>query len=139
LGSRYYLNYLVIENNWFIKWSCQYSYLKINDMKIQEYDQDNGTFFCFCPGCQEYHSLHTGRPNSDGVRLKFNNSMEFPSFLPVNIGRIINSGLNRSKHANDTTWKCVFTIKFGKISFSADSSHELAGQTVDLPDLMPEF
>lgn len=108
-------------------------------MKVQEYNEDRSTYFFYCPGCQEYHSLHIGRPNSDGIRLKFNESMEFPSFLPTNIGRIINSGLNRSKHANDTNWKCVFTIKFGKISFSNHSSHILAGQTVDLPDLMPEF
>jgi len=108
-------------------------------MKVQEYDNDRSTYFCYCPGCQEYHSLHTGRPNADGIRLEYNNSPEFPSFRPVPIGRIINSGLNRSKHANDPNWKCVFTIKFGKISFSNDSSHNLAGTTVDLPDLMPEF
>jgi hypothetical protein len=108
-------------------------------MKVQEYNDDRGTLFFMCPGCTEYHSLHTGRPNTDGVRLEFNNSMDFPSFKPGPIGRIINKGLNRSKHANDTNWRCKFNIKFGKITFTSDSSHELAGTTVDLPDLMPEF
>jgi len=72
-----------------------------------------------CPACQTLHTV--------GVGWTFNGDMVRPEFSP----------------SIDVTWdhlrlagkRCHSFIRDGQISFEADSTHKLAGQTVPLGDL----
>ena len=84
------------------------------------------TLLFWCPGCNEAHGIPV-----DGTKgWTWNGSLENPTVSPsIVIGR--------------TTWvngfeerlvKCHSFVREGTIEFLSDSVHELAGQTVDLPD-----
>lgn len=81
-----------------------------------------GVWF-LCPGCDEPHRFTIGR--ADG--WTFNGNYEFPTFTP--------SLLMRSTHGPERTPKvCHLFMTDGKIRFLGDCTHELAGQTVDIPE-----
>jgi hypothetical protein len=72
----------------------------------------------FCPGCEEMHKITIhGEYGWD-----YNDNPEFPTFHPsvkVEGGKV---GL------------CHAVVKVGMIQFLLDSTHKLAGQTVEMPD-----
>lgn len=98
----------------------------------------------FCPGCKEKHCIEQGR-------WTFNGNFEKPTLTP--------SVLMRSGHFadgnKDTCWctynaeqeakgepkapfeceVCHSFITDGQIQFLNDCTHELAGQTVELPEV----
>lgn len=102
-----------------------------------------------CPGCKEYHSIRVQRGDNESPNVPcwgFNGNLEKPTFTP--------SILDRQGHyvdGNKDCW-CNFKERFpdydgelgmkchichsfvtdGKIMFLGDSTHELAGMTVDL-------
>lgn len=85
----------------------------------------------YCPGCKHQHSYPV---NSDGSGWQFNGSLESPSFTP--------SLDNTVKVKNEITGvydvlksKCHLIMTDGKIQFLSDCTHELAGQTVELPNI----
>lgn len=112
--------------------------------------QDGAVTF-WCPGCKDYHTIYTG--TGPGARWGWNGNSDRPTFTP--------SVLVRSGHYapgfsnNDNCWckynaeqgakgekpapfkcgQCHTFITDGRIQFLGDCSHELAGQTVELPDL----
>jgi len=76
-----------------------------------------------CPGCRTSHCINV-------TRWEFDGDVNKPTFSPSVV----------------TTWKpsiegiksdmrCHIFVRKGKIEFLSDCTHELAGQTVDLPDL----
>lgn len=95
-----------------------------------------------CPGCKESHML-------DVRRWTFNGDIDRPTFTP--------SLLVRTGHFVDGVIKdcwCDFEERFGykpgfncqrchsfitdgKIQFLSDSTHDLAGRTVELPSAKP--
>lgn len=83
-----------------------------------------GQLYFYCPGCDEPHSVsidpERAREMRDGSKpcWKWNGSTESPTLEP---------SVNYPGH-------CHFYVRDGKIQFLSDSSHTLAGQTVDLPD-----
>jgi hypothetical protein len=92
---------------------------KFHDMGVQAGER----FVAFhCPGCEGGHELIvTGRR-----AWKWNGSFERPTVKPsllVNIGG-----------SNPTAPVCHSFITDGKIQFLPDSTHKLAGQTVEIPD-----
>lgn len=74
----------------------------------------------WCPGCKMLHRIDVNAPNrTTNARWTWNNDPVNPSFAPsINI-----------------VGQCHYFINEGKIIFCSDSKHELAGQTVDLPDI----
>lgn len=112
---------------------------------FREAESDRLSFWC--PGCKTSHTIRHG-PDGWG----WNGSVEKPTFTP--------SVLFRSGHyapgfsSNDNCWckynaeqeakgecpakfkcqQCHTYITDGRIQFLSDCTHELAGQTVDLPE-----
>jgi hypothetical protein len=74
----------------------------------------------FCPGCKEEHAFNS--------TWTYNGDADKPTASPS----ILVSG------GGDATYCCHSFIRDGRIEFLGDCSHELAGQTVDLPDLESE-
>jgi hypothetical protein len=117
-------------------------------------DPDNNNYWFFCPGCNNLHHI----PVKDGVRDGWqftNGNKAMPSFYP-SIDRktghyvqtppqpqppdcdICNDCTERGK-VKSTCGRCHSVITDGRISYQADSTHHLAGQTVDLPELPEDF
>lgn len=96
-----------------------------------------------CPGCKELHQP------SDA--WKFNGDFERPTFEPsvlVTSGHFVDgdktacwctfNAEQRDKGEQESGFSCQICHSFvrdGKIEFLSDSTHDLAGQTVDLPEL----
>lgn len=75
-----------------------------------------------CPGCEGGHGI----PVEGSHAWKWNGSLDKPTFQPsilVNVGG-----------SNPTAPICHSFVTDGKIQFLADSTHKLAGQTVEIPD-----
>ncbi len=82
-------------------------------------DGRSGTNYCFwCPGCDAVHA-----PNHTWA---YNGDTERPTFQP---------SVLVTYHDGRT---CHSFVTDGRIQFLGDCYHELAGQTVDLPDV-PEW
>lgn len=82
-------------------------------MKIKKTSDDRFTFFC--PGCDEHHAFNSS--------WNFNNDFENPT---VNPSLLVTGG-------GRPDYRCHSFIKEGKIEFLSDCSHNLKGQTVELP------
>jgi len=79
----------------------------------------------FCPGCKNTHPVRIKAEQHDGALpvWSWNGSKDKPSFVP--------SLLCNGFHAPS---RCHSFIVDGQIRFLADCYHELAGQTIDIPD-----
>lgn len=77
------------------------------------------SYLFFCPGCDTYHRFDVrtdgGRPN-----WSFNGDMQKPTFAPS----LLYPDL-----------RCHLCLTDGRIQFLSDCTHELAGQTVDVPEM----
>ena len=96
-----------------------------------------------CPGCQQMHEVTV-----DGSRgWTFNGDGYKPTFSP---SILVRSGHHVTGHKGECwcTWEnedgepsgfscyvCHSFVTDGRIQFLSDCTHELADQTVDLPDL----
>lgn len=90
--------------------------------KLYEYGPG---LLCFtCPGCKFDHPFHVApQRRAPGSPLwEWNGSMDKPTFTP---SLMCNRG---------TEQQCHCYVTDGKIQFLNDSHHELAGQTVELPE-----
>ena len=85
---------------------------------------DNGLVF-MCPGCKERHIIHHGVGN--GPRWQWNGDAEKPTFSPSVLVRWTDEDTAKD-------FVCHSFVTAGKIQFLNDSTHDLAGKTVDLPD-----
>ncbi|CCF19162.1 conserved protein of unknown function [Pseudorhizobium banfieldiae] len=95
----------------------------------------------WCPGCDGAHQIRVGE--GDGPGWSWNGDPERPTFRPS----ILVQGhepLTDEEHEAIMSGKvngvqtrrivCHSFVTDGKIQFLNDCTHELAGQTVDLPD-----
>ncbi|MDA8211871.1 MAG: DUF6527 family protein [Clostridia bacterium] len=82
---------------------------------------NDGSFTFKCPGCGNWHTLNT----PDNVRWNFNGDVDKPTFYPPVICEAMNAG----------GIICHCMVRDGMIQFLPDSSHHLAGETVELPDI----
>lgn len=91
-------------------------------LQIREYvDPEDGTIcFFWCPGCKQRHTFNINRAGRPV--WTFNGNMERPTFTP-------------SLLYADKTPRCHLFLTDGLLLFLTDCGHELAGQTVDLPDI----
>jgi len=96
--------------------------------KIRECIDSRGNYlmvWMWCPGCDEHHAVPITKPsNGNGVAWTFNGDEEKPTLSPSILVR----------HKRDNT-VCHSFITDGKIQFLSDSTHKLAGQTVELPEV----
>lgn len=76
----------------------------------------------WCPGCEDVHCLNSG--------WAFNGDVEKPTFSP---SVLVTYG------PGEGASKCHSWVENGQIRFLADSTHALAGKTVDLPEYPPGF
>lgn len=95
---------------------------------------EGGRLMFWCPGCDGAHQVGIGE--GDGPRWGYNGDPEAPTFTPSVLvqynGR--DAGQDRGDGRLAPPAICHSFVTDGKIQFLADSTHALAGQTVDLPD-----
>ncbi len=90
--------------------------------KLHESTRQDGTHYAwlfYCPGCRTSHVVPTGDPKG----WDFNGNTESPTFSPSIL-------LYGDAHAP----RCHSFVRDGRIEYCADSTHAMAGQSVDLPD-----
>lgn len=85
-----------------------------------------GVFLFDCPGCKNSHAVHTIVPNQNGARWGFNSDLDKPTFRP--------SILINAQYGDGRKVVCHSYVTDGKIQYLGDCTHELAGQTVELPE-----
>ncbi len=113
-------------------------------------DGENGALSFKCPGCGYAHTVHIGV--GDGPRWSYNGNAEKPTFSPSVLCRTVRgigltdddwaeydriysgpNGLEAVLNHPKFRWVCHSFVVDGRIQFLSDCTHELAGQTVDLP------
>lgn len=94
-----------------------------------EHSQHEDAYYEFdCPGCDSIHSLPTKGPRA----WKFNGNIESPSFEPSILAR---RKMWVSKDEPAIELVCHSWVTDGRIQFFNDSTHALAGQTVEMKDI----
>lgn len=111
-----------------------------------ELDSDERLLF-ECPGCGTCHGIRIGA--GDGPRWSWNGDMDKPTFQPsilVRFTKLTDKGKQQYEEwkengypktdsdFDNTPVVCHSFVTDGQIQFLSDCSHELAGQTVDLPE-----
>lgn len=94
--------------------------------KISKISNQEGYIIFDCPGCKCAHSIPVVIGAHQTGSWGWNGSMDKPTFTPsilYNVGR-----------KNPTEHLCHSFVKDGMIQFLSDCTHELAGQTVELPE-----
>lgn len=104
---------------------------------------EGGMVMFHCPGCRTGHQV--GVDGEARPKWFFNENGDAPTFLPsVLVTRKTwvpaVTGKNLAEYKanpwpqSEVTEICHSFVTDGKIQFLSDSTHDLAGQTVDLPD-----
>jgi hypothetical protein len=83
---------------------------------------EGGKVAFHCPGCDTLHPVVVDGPHA----WTYNGDPDAPTFSP--------SVLVRFGGEPDSA-RCHSFVESGRIRFLSDCTHDLAGQTVDLPDL----
>ncbi|PKN16515.1 MAG: anaerobic dehydrogenase [Deltaproteobacteria bacterium HGW-Deltaproteobacteria-23] len=90
--------------------------------KIQR-SENSWQYHFVCPGCNCEHAFDD--------RWKFNHDFDKPTISPSFLQR----GFMGFKNEKPFYGTCHSFIENGSIRFLSDCSHELAGRTVELPDI----
>jgi hypothetical protein len=93
------------------------------------------TWYTFrCPGCEDYHTVNN--------TWQFNGDLDKPTFSPSILLRgtvpITDDEAEKIMNGERITPKplvCHSFVTDGKIQFLSDCTHELAGHTVELPEV----
>lgn len=102
-----------------------------------------GTLSFFCPGCKDVHII--GVDGTYHANWDWNQDVEKPTFRP---SILVRTGHYEPRHKQgDVCWcdvprtgdgyRCLVCHSFvteGRIEFLSDSTHELSGQTVPIPE-----
>lgn len=97
----------------------------------------------YCLGCKEEHVVRVLEPHAWG----WNGSFELPTFTPSLLVR--GGHFSPSHKEGDPCWctmkdapfacvRCHSFITNGSIQYLSDCSHELAGKTIELPEIKSE-
>lgn len=110
--------------------------------KVVEVTNEPGSYLLDCPGCECNHQIFVDAPQRPS--WTFNRDVNRPTFTPSLLVRhwkaeldgsgefIWDASINRYKGKDIV---CHSFITDGKIQFLDDCTHELKGQTVDLPEI----
>lgn len=97
---------------------------------------DNGAVVFQCPGCMTDHVVNVKPiPGSYRRVWRFNGDGDRPTFTPsilVRTGCAVDPAF--VPEDGDPPEVCHSFVTDGRIQFLGDCTHELAGQTVELPD-----
>lgn len=85
----------------------------------------------WCPGCNMMHQIAVETAFRNGARWTWDGNAPAPTFSP---SVSISLELNIKAHDRPPR-RCHYFIRAGRIEFCSDSTHALAGQSVDLPDI----
>jgi hypothetical protein len=99
-------------------------------------DAGGQSYMHWCPGCKSRHMINVGEANSNGARWSFDGNVQAPSFSPsvhISVGPWDDEEGHHPKRT-----ECHYFLTGGQLQFLSDCAHELAGQTVELPDF-PEW
>lgn len=117
--------------------------------KLRSMHASDAAVAFMCPGCGDLHVIYVAqfvpaRPiwgwNGDGDAPTFTPSILLtadrwtPEVTPENFKRWQKSPWTQTK----VPFVCHSFITAGRIQFLDDCTHQLAGQTVDLPDVSPQ-
>jgi len=123
--------------------------MSIIEGKLRRLSDDMVAFMC--PGCETLHQINTDATHRPA--WQYNGNPEAPTFKPSILVRTGHySKFHKpgdgcwctydDKHPDDPSgFACGICHSFvtdGRIQFLGDCTHELAGQTVDLPDIEAE-
>lgn len=88
------------------------------------YDRKPGHFGFYCPGCDDLHVVPV-----DGSRgWSVDTNLESPTLAPS-----VLTTLTRSDGL--LVRRCHLFVRAGQIEYLTDSTHELSGKTIPIPDL----
>lgn len=82
-------------------------------------------FYFYCPGCKCDHGVWVKKEGYNGPVWSFNGDMERPTVSP---------SLKITIPVPGKMEICHSFITDGKIQYLNDCTHELAGQTIELPE-----
>lgn len=91
--------------------------------KVEAYESSEAVFGFDCPGCHMSHALPTSGPRA----WSFNGNLDKPTFRP--------SILAREYDGDNVVRICHSFVTDGNIQFLGDCTHELAGKTVEIPEV----
>jgi hypothetical protein len=88
-----------------------------------------------CPGCQSTHMV-TAPPSP--IAWGFNGDLDRPTLTPSVLVSYDGPNAGEDRGGGDLVppARCHSFVTDGRIQFLADSTHALAGQTVDLPEIV---
>lgn len=102
--------------------------------KLIERDNEGRHFF-WCPGCDEHHGVMVKPPSG----WEFNGDFERPTLSPsvkvTGVEPYTEAELDRVVAGESITKPdrvCHFFVRDGRIEYCGDSTHGLAGQTVEM-------
>lgn len=87
----------------------------------------------WCPACGELHEFAVNNAFRNGSRWTHTGGYDAPTFTPSMNIRVGPYPESSSKAGNIEV--CHYFVKAGRIEYLSDCTHDLSGQTVDLPDL----
>lgn len=90
-------------------------------------DGDSPDYLFMCPGCECGHGIWTTESNGNKAIWQFNGDMDKPTITP---------SVKVQHHYNDKDIICHSFITNGFIEFLPDCTHELAGKTVELENVI---
>ena len=99
-------------------------------MKVEPVTADGITYVAFkCPGCHALHQIQT-------PGWMWNQSLDKPTFRPsVLVTYPANPDAIEEFREWRTERRCHSFITDGRVQFLSDCTHQLAGKTVDLPEI----
>lgn len=97
--------------------------------KLKLITRTRGTYSFFCPACKRRHLVFTAQEGYEHVKWDWDGDLNKPTITP---SILINP--QGKKHVPYIP-VCHLFITNGMIQYLDDCTHELAGQTVELPDI----
>lgn len=85
-------------------------------------------FLFWCPGCEAHHEVSVEQANERGARWTYDGNAAAPTFTPS----VVTSWLDADGKVKA---RCHLFVRAGRLEFLPDSTHRLAGQTVDMEPL----
>ena len=97
----------------------------MND-KFRKIENTKGQYIFYCPGCKCHHAVWTENEGYEHPIWGWNKDVEKPTVSP---------SIKVEYHGADKNTICHSFIRNGNIEYLSDCTHELAGKTVELPNI----
>lgn len=108
--------------------------------KIKDYGK--GALGFYCPGCGHQHVYYVNSEYWTQTTGKqgwtFNNDFDKPSFTPSLLnrwGKYVDPDFVEDPDFPNSSGICHLFVTNGMIEYCGDCTHELAGKTIELPDV----